>query len=249
MHFKLLNPSKYLGAADFEAPDWKYGKEPTLTIRHVQLESMEGELPKGSPPGTPAPKETKGMITLDESPKGWLMNVTNARCLAAMFGTETNAWIGKRVTLHVEQVLSFGEWVPGVRIHGSPDLPANVAVTIKLRKKKTQTITLVKTGTSPAVSGARPAKVEWITFGVGLKEAKRIVELSAEDLLASIALAEKNIAAIPKDAAPPKWLPATQAQLEALKAEKAMRDEVKAAEAAASPGAQTAPAADEKPPF
>lgn len=231
MHFKLLNPGKYLGAADFESPDWRHGKEPTLTIRKVVLEQMEGEPAKG-PDGKPigeAPKEMKGMIAVDESPKGWLMNVTNARCLAAMFGNETNGWIGKRVALHCEQVMSFGEWVPGVRIHGSPDLTADVAVTIKMRKKKTQTITLKKTGasspgaSSPAAPNSKPTPFVpdgTLKFKIGALKGTQIPQLQPDELEQAIGFGRKWLAEARPGAA---GIPATQGHVAELEADKLRR--------------------------
>jgi len=235
MHFKLLNPGKYLGAADFESPDWKHGKEPTLTIRKVVLEQMEGEAPKG-PDGKPmgeAPKEMKGMISVDESPKGWLMNVTNARCLAAMFGNETNSWIGKRVALHCEQVMSFGEWVPGVRIHGSPDLAADVAVTIKMRKKKTQTITLKKLGAAHTKSNGAPKVYPPTgTVDFGPRKGTQIPQLTHDELKAAIALGQENIA---KAAPGAGWLPKTQANVDELLADQQRRAKLEEQMSASAP--------------
>lgn len=252
MHFKLLNPSKYLGAADFEAPDWKHGKEPTLTIRKVVLEQMEGEPPKGpdgkplqGPDGKPlpAPTEMKGMITVDESPKGWLMNVTNARCLATMFGNETNTWIGKRVALHTEQVMSFGEWVPGVRIHGSPDLVADIALTIKMRKKKTVTLTLKKTGTSSANGKSAPTPFVpdgTLKFKIGKLQGTQLAVLARAELEEAISFGRDWLAKVKPGA---NGIPATLGHVAEIEAEQARRAklEEQMASGAPPPGA-TSPA-------
>lgn len=199
MHFKLLNPSKYLGAADFLSDKWRFGKEPTLTIQSVAMETIEEDLKAKT-------TEVKGLIQFSEQPKGWLMNVTNATCLAAMFGDDTTAWVGKRVTLRGEKVLAFGDWTIGIRVKGSPDLAAAKSITLKQRKKKTLVVNLVKT------SGAKTAG--FITFGP-FKGAK-ISEMEPAQLAESIALAEKNIAAAKPEE---KWLPKTRLELEELKAD------------------------------
>lgn len=134
MNAKLLNPGNYYSAADFTG-------EPTVEIVDVKLEDVEDEKNK---------VKRKGSITLKGIDKPWLCNVTNTKCLVAMFGDETDAWRGKRVTLVPERVMSFGEWVLGVRIKGSPDIAAPVNVSIRLRKKKTQVLTMQKTGETEA---------------------------------------------------------------------------------------------------
>lgn len=150
MNAKMLTPGKTFTAADFTG-------ELTVTITAIQLEDFEVEVKKGQPPKT----EKKGTITIAENPKPWVCNVTNCRCLVAMFGDETDRWIGKRVTVYIERIMSFGEWVPGVRIKGSPDITTPVSVTLKLRKKKEQVLTMQPTGArqpqpSPPKSNGKP---------------------------------------------------------------------------------------------
>jgi hypothetical protein len=137
MNAKMLTPSKYFSAADFEG-------EVTVTIKAVRLEEIEVEAKGGKPAGT----EVKGSIELAEYPKAWISNVTNTKCLVAMFGDENieTRWVGKRVTLYIDRVMSFGEWTPGVRIKGSPDIDKPISLRLKLRKKKDQTLTMQRTG-------------------------------------------------------------------------------------------------------
>lgn len=147
MNAKLLNPSNYFGAGDLLALGT------TFEIASVRLEDVEEEGKKGEPAKT----KKKGSILLKGADKWWLCNVTNTKCLVAMFGDETDQWIGKRVTLHEERVLSFGEWVPGVRVTGSPDITAPVSVRMKLRKKKEQVLTMQPTGAkSPKPTPPKP---------------------------------------------------------------------------------------------
>lgn len=241
MHFKLLNPSKYLQATDFEAPDWKLGREPTLTIRQVVLEVMEGEKKDE--------KKVKGMILLAEVPKGWVMNVTNAKCMAAMWGDETNAWVGKRITLMSEKVYAFGEWVPGIRIKGSPDLAEAKSVTIKLRKK-TEVVNLVKTGTAPAANGnghtngktARPPFIPDATVKIGPRKGTQIVQLTHDELTAAIT-ASKDAAAKAKPGV--AWLPDVLAHQAELEADQQRRSQLEQAIDAGPPPGAT----EDAPPF
>ena len=142
MNARLLNPSNYFSPADFEG-------DITAKILEVRLEDVEDEA-KG--------KKRKGSILLEGHEKPWLSNVTNTKCLVAMFGDETDRWKGKRVTLYAERVMAFGEWTLGVRLRGSPDIAQPVSVRIKLRKKKEQVVTMQPSGPRPNGNGtAKPS--------------------------------------------------------------------------------------------
>jgi hypothetical protein len=70
--------------------------------------------------------------------------------MAAMFGADDDAWIGKRVTLHAERISSD---VEAVRCVGSPDF--NGTKTIKLRGAPGQgKITVTLKNTTPATAAA-----------------------------------------------------------------------------------------------
>lgn len=141
MHAALLNPSKYIKGAEF------LGKDVTYTIKSVRREELEKD---------DETTESKGIIYFSDEAKGWVSNVTNTKALVAMFGTETDNWIGKRVTLWFdENVRAFGDKVGGIRVRGSPDLAQPVSFDLKLMKKKKQKITLIKTGTAQPARGAQ----------------------------------------------------------------------------------------------
>lgn len=136
MNAALLTPSKYIKAASLG------GKDRTVTISGVKLEQLEKE--DGS-------KETRGVIYIEETPKGWVLNVTNVKCLIALFGTETNDWVGKKVTLYPE-VNDQSETGFAIRVRGSPNLTKDVTFTLKLSRKKPRKVTLKATG-----GNAKPA--------------------------------------------------------------------------------------------
>lgn len=139
MNARMLNPSSYFSPADFQG-------EVTAKIIDIKLEDVEEQNGKS---------KRKGSITLEGHDKPWLCNVTNTKCLVAMFGDETDAWRGKRVTLYAERVMAFGEWTLGVRLRGSPDIAQPVSVRIKLRKKKEHVVTMQPSGPRP--NGAQQA--------------------------------------------------------------------------------------------
>lgn len=177
MHYKLLNPSRFLGAADL------LGAEPTYKILGVVMEEIEEDVPKGQPPKF----KRKGLVRLEGAEKGWLLNVTNAKALATMFGEEVEKWTGHRVTLCSEIVTSFGETAPAVRVRGSPDISGPMSFTVKRRKKK-DVSNLVKTsGTSGHAKPSAPpdpAKSELIRVRMAIKEL-----LKANDMAGDVALA------------------------------------------------------------
>jgi hypothetical protein len=128
MDFDLLYPKRFLKAGMFG------GRDVTLTIAKVFKEVLEGD--KG-------PKN-EAILSFVERPQQLTLNKTNGHCLKAMFGRETDAWIGKRITLYpLEYKTEFSDLA--IRVRGSPDLQSSVTFTLKLPKKKPREITLVVT--------------------------------------------------------------------------------------------------------
>lgn len=232
MNARMLIPSKYFSAADFEG-------DLTVTIDRANFVDLEVEGKNGKPATT----ETRGSLTLKESGKPWVSNVTNTKCLIAMFGEETDRWHGKRVTVFAERVMSFGEWVLGVRIRGSPDIAQPVSVRIKLRKKREQVLTMAVTG-APKPNGsnghakARPSPPKVVTFGKeqGWKDTP-IASLSADKADEIIKFGEAAILGEPK--AP--WVNGVAVCLDAIKAELTRR--------LAPPPNEPPPPTDEDAPF
>jgi hypothetical protein len=129
MDAALLTPSKYIKAIAFQ------GRDRTITITGVKLEELVRE---------DNTKETKGLISVAETSKRWVLNVTNVKCLIAMFGRETDHWIGKRVVLYPAPN-DMSESGFAIRVRGSPDLSADVTFTLKLARKKPRSVTLKAT--------------------------------------------------------------------------------------------------------
>ncbi len=136
MHVDLLHPTRFLKSGEFK------GRDVTFTIADVQLEELERE---------DNSKERKGIVAFRETEKLLVLNKTNSKCLSAMFGVETESWKGKRATFFPFPMKDpfTKEDITGIRVRGSPDITAPVSVSIKLRKKKAQTMTMQKTGGAP----------------------------------------------------------------------------------------------------
>lgn len=174
MNAKFLNPSNYFSVTDFE-------DGASFRIARIEFEDVEDTNNK---------TKKKGALMLEGQTKPWLANVTNVKCLVAMFGDETDGWIGKRVTLCHERVMAFGEWTLGVRLRGSPDIAQPVSVKLKLRKKREQILTMQPTGASGVrpsppkpTAPATPYEQMWATYkAAGLKDGAQFKSLISDAL-------------------------------------------------------------------
>lgn len=155
MDASLLHPSRFLKAAEFK------GKDVTYTVRAVEIEELESDDGK---------KKTKGIMSFVETGKQLVINRTNSDCFKAMFGRETDNWVGKRVTFWPAPYFdSFSkEHMVAVRVRGSPDITAPVSATIKLARKKATTVTMQKTGgvAQGLVGDALEAEIQSITDAI-----------------------------------------------------------------------------------
>jgi hypothetical protein len=134
MDFDQLFPGRFLKAGEFQ------GRAVTLTITAVALEDLPQE--KGG-------DRAKGIVSFAESKRQLVLNRTNGECIKAMFGRNTDDWIGKRVTLYPAPY----EGDIAIRVKGSPDIEKNLTVEIKLPRKRPYNVTLEKT------TKAKPAPV------------------------------------------------------------------------------------------
>lgn len=142
MNWKTMFKGAYITAIELA------GKKPTMTIKTVQLEKLLDE--------KTSTEKDKGIVRFTEIDRGWVLCKTNAICLAAMFGEDTRGWHGKRVTLFATEVSVGKTKALGIRIAGSPDIPRNVQVEVKLPRKKAFHMTMAKTGGAPAQQRAAP---------------------------------------------------------------------------------------------
>jgi hypothetical protein len=97
MNIDDIFSSKYIKASDLR------GRDVTVTIVAVDVQKMNDG-------------KTKPCIFFANKEKGLLLNKTNSYELADTFGTETNNWIGKQITLYPARVDFQGKMVPGVRV-------------------------------------------------------------------------------------------------------------------------------------
>lgn len=120
MHWQLLYPSTYLGAADLN------GQDRTLTIRTLNVEELKGTDGKSQKVPllyfTELDEEGKKKGLPADKIKRMVLNKTNARTIAGLYGNDIEGWRGKRVTLFSASVTAFGEMKDALRIR--PRVPA-----------------------------------------------------------------------------------------------------------------------------
>lgn len=109
MNFLNLFPSNYISAADLEGQD-----------RNVRINKIVKSEEVGQK------KDKKPVLYFDGITKGMVLNKTNGKRIAKLYGNETDAWIGKAITLYPSECDFGDETVPCVRVRDSipQDVPA-----------------------------------------------------------------------------------------------------------------------------
>lgn len=96
-------PTNYLAWPEFK------GKDVTLTIKSVSVD----ELPLAGTSKT----ERRPVVAFEETPKKLVLAKTNARTIAKLYGDQTSAWVGRRVTFYPDPSVKFGrDTVGGIRV-------------------------------------------------------------------------------------------------------------------------------------
>lgn len=147
--FDDLYPGRFLKAGNF------HGKKVTLTIEAVSIETLEGE--KG--------KQDKAIVTFKETPRQLVLCKLNGTCIKGMFGGNVMNWKGKRVTFFPTDTImpmpsKRGDDRICIRVWGSPDIAADLAVEFAPPRRKAFTIPMhaVKRDGSPAQPSPAPQK-------------------------------------------------------------------------------------------
>lgn len=129
-HWKsLLDPSKYLGPADFPA-------ERLVKISRVVREKK---------PKRDGEEEESGVMMYiiakdgTEYPRPLPIRSTMMYAMAHVFGSEIEAWAGKEVPLYRTTCLSFGDVEECVRVRCDETLAKKIAARLKKRKASPKT--------------------------------------------------------------------------------------------------------------
>jgi hypothetical protein len=92
--------SKFLRKEDLD------GGEISVTIRDLLREQMPGD-----------DAEQRWVLYFGELKKGLVLNTSTIRVLEKSYGSDSSAWVGKRVTLYVDENVTFkGQVVGGLRL-------------------------------------------------------------------------------------------------------------------------------------
>lgn len=123
MHFKVLFPSLYLAAHDL------LGRDVVLTIRRLVVEDLKTERGTEKKPVVYFDETFKKAQAAGTDEKRLVLNKTNAKTIAEIYGPEVNDWTGKRITVYATKVSAFGKETEAIRVR--PVAPAPVTVTPK----------------------------------------------------------------------------------------------------------------------
>ena len=104
--YRSMYDKEYVGA-------WDLPKPTTVVISRVEARTLDNG--KGK-------KNKKPAVFFEGREKGLACNATNGKTIAAMYGPNTEAWIGKRITLYAAKTDMAGETVDCVRV--KPGIPA-----------------------------------------------------------------------------------------------------------------------------
>jgi hypothetical protein len=94
-------PSPHLEALDCGD---RIGDELVVTIKGAERKTVGSE------------KVVKGVIFFEELERGLVLNKTNSRTIAEMYGSDTDAWMGKKITIYRSETSFQGKVVPCIRV-------------------------------------------------------------------------------------------------------------------------------------
>jgi hypothetical protein len=101
-HWKsMMDEKEYLFAFDLQ------GREVTVTIEKVWAGEIVGD--KGK-------KNRKPLMKFQGKEKKLALNATNCKAIASMYGNDTDAWAGKKITLYPTTTSMGGETVECIRV-------------------------------------------------------------------------------------------------------------------------------------
>ena len=105
MKLNEMYPSKYVKAADLDG-------DTVVEIKSVEMRKFDNDA------------QEKPVVSFYDFDKMLVLNVTNAKAIAAVHGDDTSGWDGRKITLHAEKVSFKGDWVNSVRVRPTKPAPA-----------------------------------------------------------------------------------------------------------------------------
>jgi len=133
MNIKSAFPSKYIAAADLQ------GHDVPVCIQTVRMEAVEGK--NGQ-------RDELPIIYFHGKKKGMVLNVTNSNTISDMYGSETDNWANKWITLFPTTTEFGGKMVDCLRVRQTP--PQQSAQAQSVRQVTSQS------AMSPAIDDGAP---------------------------------------------------------------------------------------------
>lgn len=122
IHWKKTTNPDYLGAYAFDD-----GKDMIVKVKDVRIETVQNQ--QG--------KEDKPVMYFDGDVKPLILNTTNCKAIAKVWGTPyIEDWAGHKITLKVKKISAFGEMVDAVRV--SNERPTDEVIICEICKKPIQ---------------------------------------------------------------------------------------------------------------
>ena len=100
MNISDVFDSRFVRAADLK------GTDSTVTISRVVMESL----------GHGPDADSKPVVYFTDRKKALVLNRTNSAAIAKLYGSETEDWVGKSITLYPTETSFRGQQVPCVRV-------------------------------------------------------------------------------------------------------------------------------------
>ena len=101
-HWRKMYDSRFIGSWDLEEAG-----PVVATIKDVTMEEVQDNT---------GHKETKPAVWFTKGKKALLLNKTNAKAIAKLYGTHTEKWGGKQIELFPTECDAFGDKVECVRV-------------------------------------------------------------------------------------------------------------------------------------
>jgi len=116
MHYRQMFDNKFIGAWDIPK-----GRDATVTIARVVAQEITSQ--RG--------KDRKPVLFFQGKSKGMVINKTNGKAIARMYGDDTTGWVGKQIAIYASTTSAQGEEVECLRVRpsaprkGSEPMPAD----------------------------------------------------------------------------------------------------------------------------
>lgn len=104
--YRSMFDREYLGVWDLQ------GRDVTVTIAKVAGVTLVAQGNR---------KSKKPVVWFERTEKALALNKTNAKTIAAMYGNDTETWVGKRITLYPTTTTFGSETVEAIRVR--PRIP------------------------------------------------------------------------------------------------------------------------------